>query len=590
MKRSLNPLILSLAMLAICPAAHAMKKMVLDHEGGRVGNGGGLVVCRNVDQSIRSVELLDYYEARTQRNFHLELSTLSGDWKARTKQLIDRLQRLSPLRQHVYREWLERFDGEVKFLKDVQFSTIPDSGYIAVPKGCEFEQGVIQTAPRFAGDKRYFVNDELWQAMDDSQRAGLLLHEFLYREAMGYGQEDSISVQYLSGYIADENFKNVTLEDWIRTLQQARYEMTDYPFPKLDESALVDVSQIWRPAPGEAATDLDLPHTILISLGLCSEGCRTYTPYPLTPESATAAFSSFISPMNLSIQYDRWTINASGTRHDPTSIQISGPNILSIGENHADPAVRIPEGKPSLILPRSGGGSYGAFSTLEFNNDQSGDVYVSKVTTPLFYANDVRIGESISPVVVRTTFCDYYEFQLDPRGFVTTAAWIPEDQPILDPVSGQRCVASSPASLEVSISRNNEDINAMIDLKSGQTASMATFDQNGDYLSGGDIAAFWQNRFSYLCEGGRGCMTLIRGSGLESPVFETHSEATFNFWMGDVLVATHLGPQTIELYPSGAPKSVVIQRPVTIPLPTGTSRTFDAGATVYFNSDGAIQL
>jgi hypothetical protein len=308
MENKMNKLLLNLGILVILLTPH----FAFANMGGRVGNGGGLVVCRDsATQAIKSVELLDFYEARTFRGKNLDLQNLTGNWKARLLQIINRMQTLSPLRVQIYTDFLTRFDGEAQFASGVQFSTIPDTGFIAVPNGCEFEQGVFQSQPLFTGETRYFINNEVWQAMDDSQRAGLIFHEFLYREAIGYGHTDSVTVRYLNGEIADQAFPTMTQVQWHGLLTQAKYEMTDEPTNTtwgFQANAKIDVTQIWLPAPGESVPPYSLTNRLPTLLGICShgDGCQTFTsPSALQRTDAinTTVYQNFLHPILAELDY-----------------------------------------------------------------------------------------------------------------------------------------------------------------------------------------------------------------------------------------------------------------------------------------------
>jgi len=233
--KTLVPALIVAAILMVC--GHAEAKMTI-HEvlpgipldgGGAVGNGGGTVVCRNADQSIKSVELLDFFEARVVRGITIDISTFPGNWKAKAQTVIDRLGAQSMLRQKIYSLWLNSFESDRKILQGVTFNNVPDAMNIGVPKGCEFEQAALQIIPRFPGDFRYYLNDELWAAMDDNQKAGLVLHEIVYREALAYGQTDSVASRYFVGLISSPAIAAMTIDDFVDSLERAKFEQTDIP-------------------------------------------------------------------------------------------------------------------------------------------------------------------------------------------------------------------------------------------------------------------------------------------------------------------------------------------------------------------------
>ena len=64
----------ALILLAYAPAVPAA------HAGQEVGNGGNVVVCRDANQKITTVELLDYYEARTELGLAIDLEKPPPIW------------------------------------------------------------------------------------------------------------------------------------------------------------------------------------------------------------------------------------------------------------------------------------------------------------------------------------------------------------------------------------------------------------------------------------------------------------------------------------------------------------------------------
>ena len=265
-------------------------------QGGLVGNGGGTVVCRDTKHQIKSIELLDFYEARTLRDMKLDLDRIPGDWKAKAQGVIARIQAKSEFHFQLYQAWLDRFESNRKLLEGVEFSTVPDSGYIGVPKGCQFEQAALQRKPIFSGDARYYLNAELWTAMDETQRAGLVLHEIIYREALAYGQEDSIRSRYLTGLYASQDFADLKQINYWKVLEQAHFETTDVAAGDEFKNAVVttlDTRRLWQLGSDETPpTAMKLEGRYLVEVGLCSGvSCNQFESRNLGTSPPAGAFS-----------------------------------------------------------------------------------------------------------------------------------------------------------------------------------------------------------------------------------------------------------------------------------------------------------
>ena len=64
------------------------------HPETTVGNGGNVVVCRNPDKTIKSVELLDFYEAKIQWEITPNLGNLQSTIEEKIQALKQKKQQL----------------------------------------------------------------------------------------------------------------------------------------------------------------------------------------------------------------------------------------------------------------------------------------------------------------------------------------------------------------------------------------------------------------------------------------------------------------------------------------------------------------
>jgi hypothetical protein len=184
------------------------------YAGREVGNGGNVVVCRDQARNIRSVELLDYYEARTIRGFTIDLGGgLTVDEKL--ADIFARLTRLSPVKAKRLNTTLENFSANAVFIPGITLVATPDSNHIIVPDGCVIEQVVIQKDPVFPEDHLFTVNKDLWDHLDPTTEAGLILHETFYHEALLNPKvTDSIAVRYFNAYMSSRESFNLTVPSY----------------------------------------------------------------------------------------------------------------------------------------------------------------------------------------------------------------------------------------------------------------------------------------------------------------------------------------------------------------------------------------
>ncbi len=192
-----------------------------------VGNGGDGVVCRDAHKKIISVQLLDFYEAKTQRGIQHDLGGTHLSPIDKVFVALDRLKRLSPLRAQIYREQAKKFFDETLMLSGVQLVDIPDSQHIQVPNGCTIEQLAIQREPQQPEDKRFTINADLWNLLDSDNKAGLILHEIIYREALSERQSNSISTRYFNSLYTSHKIDSLSLEEFISRLNKNNFNKTD---------------------------------------------------------------------------------------------------------------------------------------------------------------------------------------------------------------------------------------------------------------------------------------------------------------------------------------------------------------------------
>lgn len=203
-------LVLALLIAAAAVTVHA-------DEGGSVGNGGQGVYCKKTN----SIELFDYYEARVMRNLTFTRTRLT--YKEKLEAILKRIERVDRVRAQFFREKMADFQKEVQFVADSTLEPIPDANSLVVPKGCEVVQMAVQRPPRFPGEKYYFVDDSKWKLMNDDQKAGLILHEIIYRESIGLGEKTSEAARYLNSTLASDQFPSMSRADYLKMLSLTRF-------------------------------------------------------------------------------------------------------------------------------------------------------------------------------------------------------------------------------------------------------------------------------------------------------------------------------------------------------------------------------
>lgn len=195
--------------------------------GHSVGNGGKGVICRDSEGRILSIELLDFYEARVVRGIQRDLGAPSLSVSEKIRVALERLARLSPQRAREYQAQADRFFDEVLFLRGQTLIGTDDSDHISFPSGCAVEQMATQNEPRLPEDKRYTINQDLWERLDSDNQTGLILHEIIYREAIESGQNNSRSSRYINSYITSKKIDGLSPETFTKILQELGFQYSE---------------------------------------------------------------------------------------------------------------------------------------------------------------------------------------------------------------------------------------------------------------------------------------------------------------------------------------------------------------------------
>ena len=198
---------------ALMPAAFAAQER---------GNGGDVILCADG----RAI-FYDLYEM--EKLHHLTPQIPAGaNWQEISGQVIDRFQGINPSRAYRFRQRLATFLKEAEFLSDVEMIDIPDTGIGFFPQGCKLHQLAIQKVPRVPGEKRYLVNQDIWQRLDEVNRAALVVHELILGDAIEDNHPTSESTRYLNALVLANQLGNYNTRTYIDLLRQLDFYTADY--------------------------------------------------------------------------------------------------------------------------------------------------------------------------------------------------------------------------------------------------------------------------------------------------------------------------------------------------------------------------
>jgi hypothetical protein len=183
-----------------------------EDEGGRVGNGGGIILCADHNE-VTKLELFDFYEAAVDsRRWLVHTSNYQPDpSKSNLDQALDlaryiidsRWKPIDPVMAEYLTKKLREFPLKTAWLT-MPLRRLSDlENFVSPPTGCKYVQLAIQNTPVFPWDKRYTIQKDLFEhpLFPASHRAGLILHELIYGLTIVGGALDSRGTRNLNAML-----------------------------------------------------------------------------------------------------------------------------------------------------------------------------------------------------------------------------------------------------------------------------------------------------------------------------------------------------------------------------------------------------
>lgn len=258
--------------------------------------GGGVVYCKG-----KKAELYDYLEAREPPYKLVTLRHPKGDdFMAMTRSMIKRMFWASPYRQALYGRWLDSWETERQFLPNFPPRKVPDSERVSLPLHCRYVQAVIQQYPELPDQFRYYVNQKAWDDLDEENRAGLVFHELLYREAMTYGHDTSVFLRNLHRKMRDWAYGVNRSEagsrgDFLALLMESHFPVSDIEsFGSIRRIGVRDVSY-------PVAKNFEVEDALLVQFGRClNDNCTEF--------KQELSYSQFAS-LDTTVTKDWWPLS-----------------------------------------------------------------------------------------------------------------------------------------------------------------------------------------------------------------------------------------------------------------------------------------
>jgi hypothetical protein len=194
--------------------------------GDYKGNGGNVIYCPH---KAIPYEVFDLFEARVAHGFKIEFAKGSG-YREILENMFFRIARLNPSRADLYRAFLKDFETERRLMPNAHLEVLPgDEGWAPLEDGCERQQAIVQFKNLNISGYRYFVDADIWNKLDEQNKAALALHEFIYREGLSDVNDfpNSLGVRYFNGVLHSDLMPGLSLAKYIETLQKVGFQAAD---------------------------------------------------------------------------------------------------------------------------------------------------------------------------------------------------------------------------------------------------------------------------------------------------------------------------------------------------------------------------
>lgn len=195
--------------------------------GHVVGNGGYVLECES--NGITKWFSYDLEEGIILNQLMPKYSSFKS-YKEKANDVINRISKINPFRAKLYKQWLLTFETESQFLKtDMDLVNIPDISVGVVPRNCSLRQAIVQISSPGINEPRYLINSTIWNQLDENQKAALVIHELIYREAISEENrhQNSVQVRKLNQWLHSGKLENMTVQNYIELIHQLQFAQVD---------------------------------------------------------------------------------------------------------------------------------------------------------------------------------------------------------------------------------------------------------------------------------------------------------------------------------------------------------------------------
>lgn len=191
------------------------------------GGGGNSVICYGADGAITEISLLDYVEGirkdqSLDKGVDLEGSTVREKILSAFKRMERRWpflsekleQRALQIESEMSQNLMPAQDGKLTPILDMDLTFVPNKN--SHGDECQIVRFAVQEKGLLKGQRKFNFVKELYMhpRTSNTARAGIIIHEILYEEAIKDGAQNSNFVRWLTYLISSPTFDTFDKEDF----------------------------------------------------------------------------------------------------------------------------------------------------------------------------------------------------------------------------------------------------------------------------------------------------------------------------------------------------------------------------------------
>ncbi len=185
---------------------------------GGGAHGGDAVRCASQKPDVAdTVHLFDYFhQSEVNPELKIDLGPPNLNYLEKAKMAFRRLKEIDPIAAEIYQKRVDKFESDTTFLMRAQIPEIDDEATLITPKApCYKIQWAVQLREPRMFEKRHMVDRELWDLADNDAKAGLVIHEIVFRDTAS-----SDSVRIYNTLVASGGILHLSVYDYLNLLRQ----------------------------------------------------------------------------------------------------------------------------------------------------------------------------------------------------------------------------------------------------------------------------------------------------------------------------------------------------------------------------------